>query len=161
MGPSLALELNLVENSAENLRFRLLVQNTSREKLLVPRPAITCLRFGNMGTSQEARWHVLWLDAAPWAGFCLESGEGREVAYQVRPSSIPPPMEKNRSEYGRCCVELPAADYLVWVRFEVDQNYVCRDSHYRYADMVWEALAWKAQVWTGQAMSSRLKLTRL
>lgn len=158
MSDTLAMQMTLMSQSTECLEFRLAMRNTSSDKLLVPRPAINCLRFGNMATGKESRWRTRWLDSADWAGYFIDSGEVQTVDYQVRPCSVAKPARNTFSEYARCCVELSAAGYLVWLKFEVNQDYVCGDSHYRYADLVWEALSEEAQVWTGIAMSDRLNV---
>jgi hypothetical protein len=155
---TLALQLELAAQSSDCLSFRLLMRNTSSAKLLVPRPAVSSLRLGNMATGKESPWRVKWLVSAPWTGFFFESGEVRQVDYRVRPAAVDGPAENSSSEYARCCVDLPAADYLVWLKFEVNQDYLCGDSHYRYADLVWEALSGTALVWTGQSMSNRVNV---
>lgn len=87
----LALNLEFLGQAADGLRFRLQIRNTSSVKLLVPRPAINCLHFGNLTTV-------------------------------------------------------------------VDEDYFCRDSNYRYPDLVWLALQENAIVWKGQAISDRFKV---
>jgi hypothetical protein len=159
MSESLALQLHLVAQAPESLWFRLLMRNSSAARFIVPRPAVSCLRFGNMATGKESPWRTQWLVSAPWNGFFLEPGQVKEIEYRVRPCSVARPKESNRSEYARCCVELSEAEYLVWMKFEVTHDYFCRDSHYRYADLVWDALSRKALVWTGLAMSNRLNLS--
>ncbi len=160
MSATLALHLQLAEERPEYLQFRLGLRNDSNAKLLVPRPAINCLRFGNMANGQEAPWRMQWLGSASWTGFYLESGEDKVIPYRVRPCSVPQPTDDRKSEYARCCVELPAAEYLVWMKFEVTEDYFCHDSHYRYPDLVWEALNANSQVWTGVTLSNRFNFSR-
>jgi hypothetical protein len=158
MRGTLTLQLKLVSQSSESLTFRLTIQNSSDTKFVVPRPAISSLHFGNMATGKQSQWQSQSLISGRWNGFFLEPEEDKKIDYRVRPSSIPRKAEEDRSEYSRFCIDLPAADYLVWFKFEVNENYVCGDSHYRYADLVWDAIAAKAQVWTGLTVSNRLKI---
>jgi len=160
MSDKLALQLQLAAQSPESLQFRLSLRNTSRAKILIPRPAINCIRFGNMSNGKEAPWKMQWLVSAPWTGFYLESGECKEIGYRVRPLSAAAPADDRDSEYTRCCVDLPPAEYLVWMKFEVTEDYVCRDSNYRYPDLVWEALDSQAKVWTGVTLSNRFNFSR-
>ena len=159
MSGTLILHLKLVSQSSESLTFRLTMQNSSDTKFLVPRPAISSLHFGNMATGKQSQWQMQSLVSGRWNGFFLEPGELKKLEYRVRPSSITRKAEDDSSEYARCCVDLPAADYLVWFRFEVNEDYVCGDSHYRYADLVWDAIDGKAQVWTGLTVSNRLNVS--
>src|SRR5579863_7720390 len=112
MSDALAMQLQLEEQSPRWLQFQLSLRNTSRAKLLVPRPAVNCLRFGNMATGKESPWKMRWLDSASWAGFFLGPGEVKEIDYRLRPCSVAAPAGDQDSEYARCCVELPPADYL-------------------------------------------------
>ena len=52
----LVLTLNLLEQAANALRFRLSFHNRSFVKLLLPYPEVHGLHFGHKATRQEAEW---------------------------------------------------------------------------------------------------------
>lgn len=158
MSETLEMKLDLIRQTDHGLRFRLLMRNTSSVKILAPRPSINCLHFGNLATGKPAAWHVKLLTSVPWAGFCYGSGDVHETEYHVRPHRVAAPAADTKSEYARCSVNLVPGAYLVWLRMHVDEDYLCRESHYRYPDLVWMALQEQAVVWKGQTMSNRFNI---
>ncbi|MBI3864388.1 MAG: hypothetical protein HY290_21095 [Planctomycetia bacterium] len=158
MSDTLAFKLDLISQAPDCLRFRLLMRNTTRVKILAPRPAIYGLHFGNLTTGKPAAWSVKPLESARWVGYFFESGDVKQTEYLVRPTSIAPEAVDEKSEYARCSVDLIPGSYLVWIKMQVDQDYFCSDSNYRYPDLVWLALQEQAVVWTGQTMSNRFNI---
>jgi hypothetical protein len=160
MNHKVSLELELLEQAADSLRFRLAVRNCSSVKLLFPYPEIRGLRFGNKASRQESEWYTQLLVSASWAGFTLQPGGIKAIEYRVRPCAVESPAEDDHTDYFRWCVELPAGEYLAWFRFQVDEDYFCGDSHYHYEDLLREAESERAIVWTGEARSNRVHLAR-
>ena len=145
MSDTLVLKLDLVRQTADGLRFRLQMRNTSSVKILAPRPVINCLHFGDLATGKPALWHTKLRESGSWTGYFYDSGEVHETEYQVRPSSVAPPAGDNDSEFARCSLDLVPGSYLVWLKLQVDEDYFCGDSHYRYPDLVWLAAPGKSR----------------
>jgi hypothetical protein len=156
----LSLTLELLEHTAEKLRFQLRILNQSGVKLLVPCPEIHGLRFHNKATQQEAEWYTRLLVSSDWVGFTLDSRKARSIEYPVRPYCVAPPARDDGTDYFRWSVALPDGEYLVWFQFRVGEDYFCCDSHYRFHDLQHEAESQVSIVWTGETKSNLLDLAR-
>ena len=154
----LSLVLDLLEQAAASLHFRLAVRNDSQVNLLLPHPPITGLVFRNIDTGQNCKWYTRILAHTSWSGITLRPGKSQVVEYRARPCSIEPPTN-DRSDYYRWCVELPTGDYRVMFQFGVGTDYFCGDSHYRYKDLQREAATVDAVAWTGNQTSNTLTLS--
>ena len=153
MDHDLTLSLELREQSAERLVFGLRFLNHSTLKLLLPYPEIHGLRFGNKSTMKESEWYTCILQSSDWAGFTLAPGQSKTIEYSVRPTSVEIPKDDG-TDYYRWSVDLPTAEYLVWFRLRVDEDYFCPDSHYKIDDLRWEAEQSHAAVWIGEVKSN-------
>lgn len=160
MEHDITLSLQLLEQAADCLLFRLGVHNCSNVKLMFPYPEIYGLQFKNKITGQESEWYARLFVSASWAGFALQAGEAEVIEFRARPCSIEPAGEDHTDDYYRWCVELTAGEYLVEFRFRVGQDYFCPDSHYRFRDVQREAESVGAVVWVGEKSSNGLHLAR-
>src|SRR5262245_45206481 len=97
----LSLTLVLLEQTADGLRFRLVLRNCTDAKILLPYPEIHNLRFGNKATMKESEWGTCMLVSASWSGFALGPGEEKAIEYRVRPCDIERPKDDDYSEYFR------------------------------------------------------------
>lgn len=158
MNHKIIVSLKLLEQSADCLRFKLTFRNNSEVNLFFPYPEIVGLQFVNKANMQVAEWYTCLLVSTSWAGFTLQSGSKESLQYRVRPSTIELSNDDDLTDYSRWCLKLPASEYLVWFQFEVGEDYFCRDSHFRYNDLLREAESERAVVWTGEVKSNRLHI---
>lgn len=160
MNHELSLSLELLDQTARGLLFRMTVENWSSVKLFLPYPEITGLKFGNTATLQQAEWYTSLLVSAAGGGFALQPGESRPTEWAVRPCHVERPAEDDPSGYCRWCVELHAGEYQVWFQWNVDRDYFDPDSHMRHPDLERLAEDEGAVVWLGQVVSNRLRVVR-
>ncbi len=160
MNHELSLTLELLAEAPESLLFCLLLHNESAVKMLLPRPDILGLHFGNKTTMQQSEWFTNQFVSSSWGGLTLVPGEEKSIEYHVRPCSVAEPDEDDFSDYYRYCVHLQSGEYMVWFQFDVGKDYFCPDSHYQYGDLLREAEEQQAEVWLGEARSNRLALIR-
>jgi hypothetical protein len=160
MNHELSLSLDLLEQGAWGYRFRVVVQNRSAVRLLLPFPEIHWLRFANAATEQESEWYTCLFVSAAGGGFTLEPGTSRPIEWQVRPCDIKRPETNDHSDYYRWCVELPVGEYLAWFRWRVDGEFFDPDSHMQLPDLEYLAEREGAVVWLGQAESNRVRVVR-
>ena len=106
---------------------------------------------------KEAEWYTCILQSSDWAGFTLAPGQSKTIEYSVRPTSVKNPKDHG-SDYYRWSVDLPTAEYLVWFRLRVGEDYFCPDSHYKIYDLRWEAEQSNAVVWMGEVNSNRIQV---
>lgn len=160
MSHELSLALELLDQTARGLLFRMTVENRSSVKLFLPYPEITGLKFGDTTTMLQAEWYTSVLVSAAGGGFALQPSESRSIEWAVRPCNVERPAGDDLSDYSRWSVELPTGEYLVWFQWNVGHEYFDPDSHTRLPDLERLAEDEGAVVWLGQVVSNRLKVLR-
>ena len=155
MSEELGLLLELLDQTAAEFKFRLTLHNLSSVRLLLPYPGVFDLSFGSTSTTQEAPWMCRSFVTSDWGGLTLQPNTTTSIEFRVHPCRFGTPDKDDRY-----CIELPPGEYLVWYRLQVNEDYFCPNSHYRYANLLEEAKAMGAKVWCGDLKSNRLNLVR-
>jgi hypothetical protein len=162
MNNDLVLCLQLLEQSADFVQFRLSLQSCAVGKLFLPTPEITGLRFRSIIDGREAQWFAGLLVSKADNGFTLAPGATRHFEWRVRPHNIKPPRVEQHSDYDyyRWCIDVPAGEYVVDYCFEVSADYFDPDSHMHLPDLERLARNDGATVWLGKAESNPLTVIR-
>jgi len=154
------LHLKCNEQKPDCISFQLRATNCGEERLLLPQPDITGLTFTDSNTGKRAEWYTSLLVSSRWAGITLAPTEHRDIAFRVRPCTVPRPKEEHMraGEYFRWCVGLRSGIYAVHYLFSVDQDYFDGDSHWRFPQLQREAANQSAIPWLGTAQSNVLTI---
>ena len=161
MNHQISLSLDLLENAASELRFRLTLNNRSDVRLLFPAPEIIGIRFRNMATSEECEWYTSLFVSVSCGEFALNVGESRHFDWRVRPCGVERPKDWSGDfNYYRWEVATPPGPYSVCYRWRMDENFFDGDSHCRLPDLQFAAEQQHAEVWLGEAVSNSIELVR-
>jgi hypothetical protein len=164
MPHTLTLQLQRQEQAPGSHHFRLTLRNDSSDKLLLPTPGLTALRFRGPEMSKDVKWHLeseFRVSPNYWPRFVLAPGESKEFTLHaiVRGAEVVP-------HYETCChfedhwsIELEPGQYDVRFRYRLDDDGFYLDSQYEMSELHKEAKAQGAVVWVGDATSNVVRIT--